>query len=249
MANVWFRMYSEFATDPKVQMMSEADQRRFIMVLCMRCSNVDVTLQDEQVAFQLRISNEEWARTKALFLSKNLIDEDNKPLAWDKRQYRSDSSAERVARHREKKKQECNVTVTPHIQKQIQKTDTEVNPTSLRDVPLSDSAKSKSVTLSQWIVGVHERGERLMSDYEPLTAYAEKVGLPADWVELAWLQFRDRYTTDEKCKRKRYADWRRVFKRAVEENWMKIWFYSDADKQFRLTTVGVAADLATREAA
>lgn len=88
-----------------------------------------------------------------------------------------------------------------------------------------------------------------MSDYKPLTAYAEKVGLPADWVELAWLQFRDRYTTDEKCKRKRYADWRRVFKRAVEENWMKIWFYSDADKQFRLTTVGVAADLATREAA
>lgn len=29
MANPWFRMYSEFATDAKVQMLSEAMQRRY----------------------------------------------------------------------------------------------------------------------------------------------------------------------------------------------------------------------------
>ena len=113
MANQWFRMYSEFATDPKVQMMSESDQRRFIMVLCMRCSNDDVTLHDEEVAFQLRISNEQWAATKAVFIAKNLLNEDNTPTAWDKRQFVSDSSAERVAKHRAKKKQACNVTETP----------------------------------------------------------------------------------------------------------------------------------------
>lgn len=113
MANPWFRMYSEFATDPKVQMMSESDQRRFIMLLCMRCSNDDVTLHDEEVAFQLRISNEQWSATKAVFLAKNLINEDNSPTAWDRRQFASDSSAERVAKHRAKKKQECNVTATP----------------------------------------------------------------------------------------------------------------------------------------
>ena len=73
MANPWFRLYSEFATDPKVQMMSESYQRRFIMLLCIRC-NGDVTLQDEEVAFQLRISNEEWLETKAVFVSKELID-------------------------------------------------------------------------------------------------------------------------------------------------------------------------------
>ena len=120
MANQWFRLYAEFATDPKVQMMSEANQRRFIMVLCLRCSNDDVTLQDEEVAFQLRISIEEWAATKALFLSKGLLDENNTPSAWDKRQFVSDSSAERVRKHREAKKKasstDCNgrnVTETP----------------------------------------------------------------------------------------------------------------------------------------
>ena len=117
MANQWFRLYAEFATDPKVQMMSEANQRRFIMVLCLRCSNDDVTLHDEEVAFQLRISNEEWATTKALFLAKGLINENNTPAAWERRQFVSDSSAERVRRHRENKKRAletacnaCNVT-------------------------------------------------------------------------------------------------------------------------------------------
>ena len=113
----WFRMYSEFATDPKVQMLSEADQRRFIMLLCLRCGNGNVTLHDDEIAFQLRISNDEWEATKAVLVSKGLIDDESSPVAWDKRQYVSDSSAARVRAHRERKKKEakqaCNVTVTP----------------------------------------------------------------------------------------------------------------------------------------
>lgn len=113
MANAWFRMYAEFSTDPKVQMLSEADQRRYVMLLCMRCSNGDVTLHDDEVAFQLRISNEQWEATKATLQAKGLITADALPVAWDKRQYVSDSSSARVAAYREKKKRERNVTVTP----------------------------------------------------------------------------------------------------------------------------------------
>lgn len=115
----WFRMYAEFATDHKVQMMSESYQRRFVMLLCLRCSNGDVTLQDNAVTFMLRISNDEWLETKRVFVENNLIDDDNNIIAWDKRQYQSDSSAERVARFRERQKtasktdEKCNVTVTP----------------------------------------------------------------------------------------------------------------------------------------
>lgn len=123
MANQWFRLYAEFANDPKIQMMSESNQRRYVMLLCIRC-NGNVTLQDEEVAFQLRISNEEWATTKALFVSKELITDDNKPAAWDRRQFASDSSAARVSKYRAKKKEQCNVTVTPQIQNRTD-TDTE----------------------------------------------------------------------------------------------------------------------------
>lgn len=113
MANPWFRLYHEFSTDPKIQMMSEANQRRFVMLLCLRCCNGDVTLHDEEVAFQLRISNEEWLETKALFIAKGFIDEAGNVLNWDKRQFVSDSSAARVAKHRANKKRKCNVTETP----------------------------------------------------------------------------------------------------------------------------------------
>lgn len=124
MKNAWFRLYAEFATDPKVQMMSEAYQRRLLMLFCLRCGNGDVTLHDDEVAFQLRISPDEWSETKAVFVSKGFIDEDGNILNWDKRQFISDTSNERVKRYRERKKQaeadgdmpdvtDCNVTVTP----------------------------------------------------------------------------------------------------------------------------------------
>ncbi|MDR6768638.1 hypothetical protein J2W88_003942 [Acidovorax delafieldii] len=117
MANQWFRMYSEFATDAKVQMMSEAMQRRYLMLMCLRCSNALVTLHDEEIAFQLRISDEELAETKALFIKKGFIDSAWNLLNWEKRQFASDSSKERVAKHRalQKQKQEqasnCDVTL------------------------------------------------------------------------------------------------------------------------------------------
>lgn len=137
----WFRLYGEFATDPKVQMMSEADQRRFIMLLCLRCSNDDVTLHDAEIAFQLRISNEEWAASKSLFLAKGLIDDDCQPAAWNKRQFVSDSSKARVAAHRAKKKQARNVTVTPPDTD----TDTEETPPPARE-PAFDARNRFAMT-------------------------------------------------------------------------------------------------------
>jgi hypothetical protein len=106
-------MYGEFANDPKVQMLSEEMQRRYVVLLCIRCSNGDVTLQDEEVTFQLRITREQWSETKSILMAKGLIGEDNKPVNWDKRQYVSDSSAARVSEYRARKKHGGNVTVTP----------------------------------------------------------------------------------------------------------------------------------------
>jgi hypothetical protein len=112
MANPWFRMYSEFSHDPKVQMMSEAMQRRYVMVMCLRCSTSLVTLQETEIAFHLRVTDEQLAETKALFVSKNFIDNEWNVLNWDKRQFASDSSAARVSKHRAKKKEISNADVT-----------------------------------------------------------------------------------------------------------------------------------------
>ncbi len=121
MANQWFRMYAEFVSDPKVQMLSETDQRRYVMLLCIRCSNDDETFHNESIAFQLRVSLEEWTKTKSILLGKKLIDAANHPTSWNKRQYQSDVSTSRVYKHRERLKQSCNVSETSPDTEQIQK--------------------------------------------------------------------------------------------------------------------------------
>ena len=159
MANQWLRLYAEFAVDPKIQMMSESLQRRYIMLLCLRCSNDTVTLHDCEVAFQLRISDEEWATTKASFLAKNLITQDNKPASWDKRQFASDSSAARVAAYRNRQKEARNNDVTLQ-QRPCNALDTDTDTDTDTEEPIRavDEIATKKNTA---------RGTRLSADWMP----------------------------------------------------------------------------------
>ena len=121
-------------------------------------------------------------------------------------------------------------------------------PPSLRDAPLSCSTKQKSITFQTWLLETKAKGEMAVSDYQPVWDYAKLTGIPEDWIEIAWIRFKERYTGEEKAKKKRYIDWRGVFLRAVKENWLGLWFFSEKTKEFCLTTVGVCADIDTREA-
>jgi hypothetical protein len=116
----WFRMYAEFLHDPKVQMLSEVDQRRFIMLLCIRCCSGDETLHetldDDFVAFQMRIDVDEWRETKRQLRAKCLVNDEGQPTNWAKRQFASDSSTARVRKHRRRDetvtKRSCHVIDT-----------------------------------------------------------------------------------------------------------------------------------------
>lgn len=112
MANPWFRLYAEFVHDPKVQMLSEVMQRRLLMIFCLRCSNVLETLHETEIAFQLRITEEELKAAKLQFTEKGFINADWEVLNWEKRQFASDSSTARVSKHRAKAKEEGNATET-----------------------------------------------------------------------------------------------------------------------------------------
>ena len=112
--NAWFRMYSEFASDPKVQSMSEPLQRRLVMIFCLRSGDVLVTLRERDIAFALRVTEQELSETKRVFIDRGFIDDDWKVLNWSKRQFVSDSSTERTRAYRERLRTSLwNVTVTP----------------------------------------------------------------------------------------------------------------------------------------
>lgn len=54
-------------------------------------------------------------------------------------------------------------------------------------------------------------------------------------LQIAWVQFRERYTEAEKGKVKRYKDWPGHFATAVKNNWFKLWFSGDSGMQWSST--------------
>lgn len=125
----WYRQYCEFATDPKVQSMSEAMQRRFIMLLCLKGNGDLDKLSFDELAFALRIDGETLRVTLDLFFEKGFCDKDGNLINWDKRQYISDkkdpTAADRVRRYREKKKLHRNNSVTLRLPETDTETDTD----------------------------------------------------------------------------------------------------------------------------
>jgi hypothetical protein len=150
MANPWFRLYSEFAHDPKIQMLPEAMQRRYVMLLCLRCSETLETLHETEIAFQLRLTEAELIETKQLFINKNFIDKHWKILNWDKRQFVSDSSTMRVRKYRDKKKQPSNADET--LQKRPSNAiDTDTDTEQTHKIKKATSvAPPEGVSISVW---------------------------------------------------------------------------------------------------
>ena len=105
-------------------------------------------------------------------------------------------------------------------------------------------AKSSAVGLKSWLEGIKAKGEKPVPEDDPVFAYAEQVGLPYDFLRLAWLEFRHRYSQPDA---KRYRDWRNVFRKSVRGNWMKLWWLDPASESYSLTTTGAQAHRAHQQ--
>lgn len=133
----WFRLYTDFVSDPKLQLLAFEDQRHFVAVLCLkRDGTLDADYSSDElrsrvIAVKLGLSVNAADEAKRRLWEVDLVDLNWQPIAWEKRQFESDSSAERTRNWRAKKAKENterhgDVTVTPvrrhkkQIQKQIQ---------------------------------------------------------------------------------------------------------------------------------
>jgi hypothetical protein len=97
--------------------------------------------------------------------------------------------------------------------------------------------KSSAIGLKAWLEQVKAKGEKAIPDDDQVFVYADEVGIPADFLRLAWAEFRGRYTEPNA---KRYIDWRSVFRKAVRGNWLKLWWV-DGQGAYTLTTAGAQA--------
>ena len=116
--NPWFRMYSDFMFDDKIEFLSFEDQRHYVVLLCMKNAGLldkdynQPGMMDRVISRRLGLYGEAFESAKKRLIESGLIDSRFQPVAWDKRQYISDSSTERVHAYRERMKQTRNVSVT-----------------------------------------------------------------------------------------------------------------------------------------
>lgn len=89
----------------------------------------------------------------------------------------------------------------------------------------------KKMTFDTWIKTLN--GRDAIEPSNSIWKYAELVGIPDEFIHLAWSAFSDGHAG----KGKKYTDWLRAFRNAVESNWYRLWYM--ADGRFHLTTAGV----------
>lgn len=103
----WFRLYDEMLDDPKMQRLPPATFKAVINLWCLASKNGGKLPCFDDIAFGLRMEHDAAVTLLDELVAVGLLDHDDaglRPHNWDSRQYVSDSSAERVKRHREKRK-------------------------------------------------------------------------------------------------------------------------------------------------
>lgn len=103
----WFRFYSEALNDPKVQRLGPDLFKAWVNLMCLAAQNNGEVKSCGEAAFALRLNEQRAAAIVTELAVAGLLDkvEDGyyAPHNWKGRQYLSDSSAERVKRHRERR--------------------------------------------------------------------------------------------------------------------------------------------------
>jgi hypothetical protein len=109
--------------------------------------------------------------------------------------------------------------------------------------PSADKPKRErkpAIALKTFLEKCKERGEKAISEHDPLLTYVDDTGLPMEFVNLAWMEFKRQHLPGGPNERRLQADWRKHFVNCVTKGWYKLW-YASADGGYALTTVGIQA--------
>lgn len=253
---LWFRLYSEAVDDEKLRLLAFEDRWHFVAILCCKAQGIldedsSEALIRRKVAVKLGLDGGSLDEAIKRLADVGLIDKTTmNPIAWDERQFETDSSKERTRAYRERKKQSCDGHVTSQkrhgdVTVTVQETEAEAE----KEVNLKERKKEKerkvAISFDTFLAQCKAKGEKAISDYKPIMDFTQKIGLPMDFTVLCWEEFKRRHSKGGLAEGKRYADWRRAFRNCLEGNWYRLWYFDQGSGKYVLTSNGVAADRAT----
>lgn len=114
----WFRLYDDVIHDPKLLKLPDNMRWIWVAMLCIASKNGGALPPVDDVALSLRVPDAKAAEYITKLVKAKLLDSKDGvfvPHNWDGRQFKSDTSNDRVKRHRETKRNvtppvTCNVT-------------------------------------------------------------------------------------------------------------------------------------------
>jgi hypothetical protein len=110
--NHWWRAYNTAASDPKLGGLTDWQHRCWFQIMCMASDNGGAVPAIKHVAYTLRVKPEKAAEVVSQLHAAGLLDKTDCgfiPHNWNGRQYKSDTSTERVKRFRNAKRNvSCN---------------------------------------------------------------------------------------------------------------------------------------------
>lgn len=112
------------------------------------------------------------------------------------------------------------------------------------DEPSAEKPKrerKERCSLKTFLDRCRQAGETAISGYEPLRKYVDGVGLPMEFVQLAWDVFKAEHSPEGANERRLQADWRKHFLNYVTKGYYRLWYADAANGTYSLTTQGVQA--------
>ena len=201
----WFRFFHEALDDPKVQKLDPATFKHWVNLLCLACRHEGRLPSNPDIAFNLRIDEIALESLLDRLLIATLIEvrkggANGSYIAmhgWDERQYKSDSSTERVKRFRKRYR---NVTET--VSETGPDTDTDSD-TEIPPLHPANGAEIAAFTISDFVESWNET--------------AAACGLPklAKLTEARKRAFRVRQREYPDIE-----DWRKAFRTLRTRQWM-----------------------------
>lgn len=97
--------------------------------------------------------------------------------------------------------------------------------------------KASGITMKAFLDACNAAGEDAILESDPVFKYAAKIGLPAYYLQLGWIAFKDKQKPN-----KQQEDWRKTFGNYVKNpDWLGVWKIN-RDGEYYLTDAGKQAE-------
>ena len=97
-------------------------------------------------------------------------------------------------------------------------------------------SSKKEQSLKSFLEQCRSENIKPISDDDSIFDFCDKAKIPYEFLQIAWLSFRDDFLENDT---KTQKDWKAAFRNYVKKDYMKIWYFNKQDECL-LTTKGVA---------